>query len=142
MAHDALQESLVKILMNMDKYDGKGNFKSWITTVTIRKNLELIRYEKVRWTANMETSPEPSYASDAQLKLEHQEVLDYVDGLPTRYRVALNMFMVEGYSHKEIAEELSISEGTSRSLVSRGRQMIQRAFEEPKPTRSPKLRIA
>jgi RNA polymerase sigma-70 factor (ECF subfamily) len=127
-AKDALQESLMRILTQINKYDGVGNFKSWITTVTMRKNLELLRKNKSRWTASLADISEPETQATVHHQLEHEEVITFMSKLPDKYRVALQMFLVEGYSHKEIAEHLEMTEGGSRSLVSRGRKMIQDAF--------------
>lgn len=129
-AQDALQESLMHILTKIDKFDDNGAFKSWITTVTIRKNLEILRKDKVRKTSDIEAIAEPSTPFETDLKLEKDDVFKFISQLPENYRVAINMYLVEGYSHKEVGQALGISEGTSRSLVSRGRQMIKEAFRE------------
>ena len=141
-AKDALQESLIQILNHMDRYDGIGNFNNWITTITINKCLEQMRKDKVRWTASMESIIDQGVEPASELKLEYKDVMQFIGNLPDNYRIALQMFLVEGFSHKEISEHLGISEGSSRSLVSRGRAMVQEAFEEPKSQdKSPKKGI-
>lgn len=128
MAKDALQESLIKILNNMDKYDERGSFLGWINTVTVRKNLEILRKEKLRWTDEITEHDQAIIDPDVYGRLEKEEVMRFIFSMQHKYRVALTMFLVEGFSHKEIAETLDISIGTSRSLVSRGRQIIKEAF--------------
>lgn len=140
-AKDALQESLMKILSNIDKYDDRGAFKSWISTVTARKNLEILRKEKSRRMNDLDSIGEIAIPSRSDLRLEQEDILAFMNQLPDNYRITLNMYLVEGFSHKEIAETLGISEGTSRSLVSRGRQLIKVAFKEYNPSISPKKPI-
>lgn len=130
MAKDALQESLIQVLNNIDKYDEKGSFKGWVHTVTMRKNLEILRREKLRWMEDLPEIEANGAEPTIYKTLEKDEVMTFIYEMPHKYRVALIMFLVEGFSHKEIAEKLQISEGTSRSLVSRGRQMIKDTFND------------
>ena len=138
MAKDALQESLMRILTHIEKYDDRGTFKSWISTVTARKNLEILRKEKSRRMSDLDSVGEISIPSRSDLQLEQEDILHFMNQLPDNYRITLNMYLVEGFSHKEIAKTLGISEGTSRSIVSRGRQLIRATFkEEAKPSINP-----
>jgi len=129
-ANDCLQESLIQILNNIDKYHEQGKFKSWCAKVTSMKCLNMMRKEKSSRLDFGNENLNYGVAENVHLKMEKDEVLKFVDQLPQNYRIALNMFLVEGYAHKEIAEHLNVTVGTSRSLVSRGRQMIQQAFSE------------
>lgn len=129
-ANDCLQESLIQILNHIDKYNEQGKFKSWCATVTARKCLNMMRKEK---SLKIDLSCEAishSISENVHLKMEKDEVLLFINQMPDQYRIALNMFLVEGYPHKEIATALGVSVGTSRSLVSRGRQMVQDAFSD------------
>lgn len=155
-AKDALQESLIQIITKIDKYSDQGKFKSWISAVTVKKCLDQLRKEKRHTYTNYENSPEPYVDEDCSLRLEKADVMKFIEGIPDRYRTAINMYLIEGYSHKEIADLMEITESSSRSLVSRGRKMIIDAFalnsvansrisEELTPAHSlqeiPKLRI-
>ncbi len=81
-------------------------------------------------TAEIENVREPSMDENVSYVLEQQDVMRFLDTLPDNYRMALNMFLVEGYSHKEIGEHLGVTESSSRSLVSRARKMVVEAFKE------------
>jgi len=129
-AEDCLQESLVRILTKIDKYDGEGSFKSWISKVTANQCLQHLRRNKKHLYMNIEEGSTQVHPTDINAKLELKEVLRFIDQLPDNYRIAINMYTVEGFSHKEIAKELGIAESSSRSLVTRGRQMINEFFEE------------
>ena len=77
----------------------------------------------------MDAVAEPFVNEDISQQLNAQDVMVILNQLPDQYRIAINMFLVEGYSHKEIAERLGVTESSSRSIVSRGRKMILESFE-------------
>jgi len=132
MAKDCLQESLIQIISKVDRYEERGKFKSWMSTVCVKKCLDILRKEKRHRNADLDKVAEPSRNENISYELEKQDVMKFLDTLPSQYRVAINMFLVEGYSHREIGQHLNISESSSRSLVSRGRKMIIEAFKEKK----------
>jgi len=131
-AKDAVQECLMQVINKIDKYEDIGRFKSWVGAVTVKKCLDQLRKEKRHNHGDLEYVPEPSENEQVTRKLEYEEVLQFINQIPDKYRVAINMFLVEGYSHKEIAEHLDITESSSRSLVSRGRKMIVDTFRSMK----------
>jgi len=130
LAQDCLQESLVQIIQKIDLYEERGKFKSWMSTVTVKKCLDILRKEKRHRSADMEFIVEPGVDENVSFELEMKDVLTFLDTIPSQYRIAINMFLIEGYSHKEIGDHLEISESSSRSLVSRGRKMIVEAFKK------------
>jgi len=132
MAEDCLQESLVRILSNIDKYDDYGSFKSWMSTLTVRKCIDQLRKEKRHQYSELDNVAEPGRKEVSNLKLEVEDVMNFVNTIPEQYRIVINMFIVEGYSHKEIAETLGVTESSSRSILTRARRMIKNAFEEKK----------
>lgn len=131
-AKDCLQEALVHILSNIDKYQHTGSFKSWAARVTATQCLQFIRREKKYISFEMESSQEPSEEESISDRLEVQDILKFLETIPEKYRIAVNMFIIEGYSHREISEFLEITESSSRSLVTRARKMIVAAFGEKK----------
>jgi len=127
-ARDVLQDSLVQVFRSLDRYEERGIFKSWLGSITSKKCLDSLRKEKRHKYVDMENVVEPYEREKSSLKLEQEDVMKFIEAIPENYRIAINMFLVEGYSHKEIGEQLNISESSSRSLVSRGRKMIKEAF--------------
>lgn len=127
-AKDCLQESLIRIISKIDTYKEIGKFKSWMAQVTAMKCLELIRKEKKH--RSEEVSDHMGIANETHVfdKMRQEEVMMFMESLPYNYRISLNMYLVEGYNHKDIAQKLNITEGSSRSLITRGRKMIQEAF--------------
>ena len=129
VAKDCMQESLIQIIRKMDLYEERGKLKSWISTVTVKKCLDIIRKEKRHISSDLDFVAEPYRDETTSLKLEHADVMTFMQTLPDNYRIAINMFLVEGYSHKEIGERLGVTESSSRSLVSRARKMIVESFQ-------------
>ncbi len=129
-AKDALQEALVKVLNKIDMYSEEGSFKAWVSRVTVNICLQEIRKEKKYQAVEIDGSNEPHLSDNMDIRFETEAVMKFLDTLPSNYRIAINMFLVEGYSHKEIAEVLNVTESSSRSIVTRARKMIVKAFDE------------
>lgn len=129
IAKDCLQETLIHILKKIDRYKEQGQFKSWISRVTVNKCIEEIRKEKRNLYSDVELIADRGINETVSLKLEHDDIMKFVETIPEQYRIVINMFLVEGYSHKEIADSLEISESSSRSILSRAKKMINMAFQ-------------
>ena len=140
-AKDCLQEALLQILKNFDKYEERGNFKAWIAKVTSMVCLQHIRKNKKFQYEAIEDAPEKYTSENVLQELEVNDVLKFLNTMPYNYRVAINMFIIEGYSHKEISKALDISESSSRSLVTRGRRMIVEAFQEKKTNKEVEWKV-
>ncbi len=130
MVKDCLQESLVKILTNLDKYEARGQFKSWIAKVAAMECLQYLRKQKKHKFIDFGEIKSPIIQENISFELEQKDVMKFLDGLPMKYRIAINMYLIEGYSHKEIADKLGVSESSSRSLVTRGRKKIKELFNK------------
>jgi len=129
-AKDCLQDALVHILKNIDKYEERGLFKPWLAKVTSMICLQYIRRNKKFEYYELEEASGGFEDEVVSHGLAVAEIHRFLDSMPYNYRIAINMFLVEGYSHKEIAETLGISVSSSRSLVARGRKMIVAEFTE------------
>jgi RNA polymerase sigma-70 factor (ECF subfamily) len=128
VAKDCMQESLIQVIRKIDQYEERGKLKSWISAVTVKKCLDIIRKEKRHKSSDIDLVAEPSVGETISNALNAQDVVIFLDLLPDQYRIALNLFLIEGYSHKEISEQLGVTESSSRSIVSRGRKMILERF--------------
>lgn len=126
---DILQESFIKIFKNIKRYEGKGSFEGWLRRITV--NTAITHYHKkniLHKAYNLDDFTEFSNASadDNILDLLNaKELMEVINDLPDIYRVTFNLYAIEGYKHHEIADLLKISQGTSKSQVSRARKMIQ-----------------
>ncbi len=128
LAKDCLQDALVKVLTNINQFQ-EQNFKAWIAKITVRECLQTIRKNKKHIFFEIGSISEPFRNENVSFQMEQMDILAFLDLLPDACRIAINMYIIEGYSHEEIAETLGIAIGTSRSLVSRGRQKIKNHFE-------------
>jgi RNA polymerase sigma factor (sigma-70 family) len=121
-ACDALQEGFIQVFSNLEKYEGKSTLGAWIKTIIVRSSLRLIekRFETVEYETNMKNET-------IEWDENHTgEMLDKaIAGLPPGYRSIFVLIEVEGYAHKEVAEMLHISEGTSKSQLSRAKKVLQ-----------------
>jgi len=129
IAKDCLQDTLVHILRKINKYEDRGKFKGWISAVTVNKCIECIRKEQRNIFASIDLTAEPAIEESISLKLEHDDIMKFIDTIPEQYRIVINMYLVEGFSHKEIGDHLGINESSSRSILSRAKKMINDSFK-------------
>jgi RNA polymerase sigma-70 factor (ECF subfamily) len=125
-AEDIMQEGFIKVYEKIHQYGFKGAFEGWIRKVMVNTALEKYRmhYNSVTIQENLaeiDDDPEKDLPGD----IEVNELMDIVQGLTPRYRMVFNLYALEGYSHQEISELLHISEGTSKSNLSRARAILQ-----------------
>jgi RNA polymerase sigma factor (sigma-70 family) len=128
-ARDILQEGFIKIFENLRHYKHEGSFEGWMRRITVNTALEkfrcshnLYRVDDIDTLRDQDADPDnQDYAG-----LEANDLLGIIRELPPKYRMVFNLYAIEGYSHKEISSMLNISEGTSKSNLSRARIILQR----------------
>lgn len=126
-AKDVLQDGFIKVFTEIHQYSGSGAFGGWIRRIFVNTALDFIR-KRNRLQQNEQLFDSDMEMSDAVSVVEDINVEDLmrcIGELPDTYRTIFNLYAVEGYSHREIAEMLQISEGTSRSGFFRSRQLLQ-----------------
>lgn len=125
-AEDILQNTFVTIFTKLDKFKNEGAFGGWVRKIAV--NTALMHYRSNKKHQMYATLDEVGFLlesdDDVLKELSAQDLLNQVKKLPEGYRVVFNLYGVEGYSHKEIAKELGITESTSRSQYSRARKYI------------------
>lgn len=131
-AEDILQESLVKVFLNIGDYSGEGSFIGWMRKIVINtaithyhKNLKHKHYVEIEEVFSNEVGK--SDTPDTQFTAE--ELMKVLDQLPPGYKAVFNLYAIEGYKHKEIAEMLNIDVNTSKSQYSRARSLIQKKLK-------------
>ena len=130
-AEDVLVTAFTKILDRIDQYKGEGSFEGWIRRVVVNEALTYLRRNRSMYieTELEAADREPDY----QLISDHlveEDLLNMIQELPAGYRIVFNLYAIDGYSHKEIADQLSISENTSKSQLSRARVFLQKLLAE------------
>jgi len=125
-AEDILQEGFIKVFKKMGSFRGEGSFEGWIRRIFVNTAIE--HYRKKTYlqpiTEHEEATVEGKYLSVLD-SLAAKDIIRLVQQLSPGYRTVFNMYVVEGYTHKQIAEQLGISEGTSKSQLSRAKQILQ-----------------
>lgn len=125
-AQDILQEGFIKAFEKIDTYRGEGTLGSWIKTIIIRtaiKNYNSAPYKNEK--LGIEEYNEKHVDATAISKMTEKEILDTIKKLPDGYRTVFNLYSIEGYKHKEIAELLGIGESTSRSQLVKAKRLLQ-----------------
>jgi len=127
-AHEIVQLGFVKIFNNLSKFRFQSSLSTWLTRVVINTALNYLKAnEKVKWESDIETLTENHDFVVEQLhQMDLKLLMNCIQELPTGYRIVLNMFAIEGYSHKEIAAELNITESTSRSQFVRAKALLEK----------------
>lgn len=130
-AEDILQEAFVKVFFNIFKYNGSGSFEGWMKRVFINYAIEsLRRTDKNIVSDDLAVATELTTANDVLAKLKMEDLLKLVQSLPNGYRTVFNLYVIEGFPHKEIADMLNITEGTSKSQLARAKAMLQKMVQE------------
>lgn len=126
IAEDILQDGFIKVFKNISKYRGEGSFEGWIRRIFVNTAIEHYR-KKVNMYAltEIESDHIKTYDGDIVDQLQAEDLLRLIGELSPGYRTVFNMYVIEGYSHQEIGEMLGISEGTSKSQLSRARSLLQ-----------------
>jgi len=128
-ARDILQEGFIKIFDNLVSYKHEGSFEGWIRRIIVNTALEKYRSKnQLRRVDDIDQIPEPDADPDNEdyAGLQAVDLMTIIRDLPPKYRMVFNLFAIEGYSHKEIGKMMNISEGTSKSNLSRARVILQR----------------
>ncbi len=130
-AQDILQDGFVKVFRNMHMYRGDGSFEGWIRRIFVNTAIEHYRkqvhlYPVTESHENLLESKEIS-ALDS---LGAKDIMEMIQELSPGYRTVFNLYVIEGYTHKEIAEMVGISEGTSKSQLARAKGVLQNMIKK------------
>lgn len=128
-AEDVLQEGFIKIFANIAHFRSEGSFEGWMRRIFVNTALTVLRSRQLKFTDSIENHLNYSRVEPSVFeKMGSQEIFDLVRTLPNGYRVVFNLFAIEGYSHKEIAEILNITESTSRTQFLKARNALKEKF--------------
>lgn len=124
-AEDCLQDAFITIFQKINQYSGKGSFEGWMKRITVNTVLQKYRRDKtVRMQEDVQLYDDEEDTIEAE-EIPLEFLLKIVQELPTQYRLVFSMYVLDGYSHKEIAEQLKISEGTSKSNLARAKGILR-----------------
>ncbi|MFH1321825.1 MAG: sigma-70 family RNA polymerase sigma factor [Bacteroidota bacterium] len=130
-AKDLLHDGFLKVFNNINKFDHKGSFEGWVRKIMINTTIDNFRKSKPIYLKdenellNIEDSE-----SDLNIlsRLSLEDILKAVQNLSPAYRAVFNLYVIEGYTHKEVANELGISVGTSKSNLAKAKYNLRKIF--------------
>lgn len=123
-AEDLMVESMMKIFEKVSQFSFKGSFEGWAKRLVVNEALMYLRAKKML-EVGLDDVGEMHNSYSQNLDLESEELMQLIRALPNGYRTVFNLYAIEGYNHAEIAEMVGISEGTSKSQLSRARTILQ-----------------
>jgi len=127
-AEDNLQDAFVTIFKKISQFNDKGSFEGWLKRITINTVLQRYRDKSVINLVNENIPDEEDVTiEDEDISLDY--LLKIIQELPDRYRLVFNLYVLDGYSHNDIAEMLETSVGTSKSNLSRAKQLLKENIE-------------
>ncbi len=132
-AEDNLQDAFLTIFKKIEQYKGKGSFEGWIKRITVNTVLQKYRKQRVY---NIEDEAQIEQEDDVTVDTETVPLdflLKIIQELPDQYRLVFTLYVLDDYSHKEIAEMLGISDGTSKSNLARARGILKTKIDNYKP---------
>lgn len=134
-AQDLLQEGFVKVFRNLHRFRAEGSFEGWIRRVFINTCIEYFRRRSLDLSRISEREEQTIGGEEANAldHLAEKDILELIRDLSPGYRTVFNLYVIEGYSHREIADQLGISEGTSKSQLARARTALQQRVRELHP---------
>jgi RNA polymerase sigma factor (sigma-70 family) len=126
-AQDMMQEGFITVFNKLSTYKGQGSLEGWIRKIMVHAAIDKYRGRIYQVSIDdiQVNGQQFSDSNSGPEQLSAKEILGLIQQLPAQYRLVFNMYVLEGYSHKEIAEKLSISESTSRSNLTRARALLQ-----------------
>jgi len=137
-AQEVVQEGFIKVFDKLGEFDFKGSFEGWVRRIMVNASIDAIRKRKrgpfstdedfIFDSADPQT--EESDFNEELTKLKAEHAMKAIQSLSPAYQTVFNLYVIENYSHKEIAEILSISEGTSKSNLAKAKQNLREKLKE------------
>jgi len=130
IADDLFQDAFITIFNKINQFKHKGSFEGWAKRITINTVLQHFKKQKFHQEINdnlITDENEEFEIEDENLNLNY--LLEVIKELPNQYRLVFNLYVLDGYSHSEISEALNISTGTSKSNLSRAKQLLRKRIE-------------
>jgi RNA polymerase sigma factor (sigma-70 family) len=143
-AEDVMQEGFVKIFLNIKEFKGDGSLVAWMRRIMI--NTAITHYHKMRkhrYHDDLEEVRETKFENNdwSEADFTREELFGVIQRMPEGYRMVFNLYAVEGYKHREIAEIMDIDENTSKSQYSRARKWLQDRLIKIKQSESPNWKM-
>ena len=131
-AQDLLQEGFIKVFRNLHRFRAEGSFEGWMRRVFVNTSIEYFRKKSAQLSSVSEKEENTIEDSDISAldQLAEKDIIAIIQELSPGYRTVFNLYVVEGYSHREIGDMLGISEGTSKSQLARAKALLQKKISQ------------
>lgn len=135
-AQDFMHDGFIKVFLNMSKFRGESSLETWITRIMINNSISAIKKEvrrgiKVKLEdVKLRESESFDFELEERQPISARNVFDTMDELPLGYKTVLSLYVLDGYTHKEIGEQLGISEGTSKSQLAKAKRLLATKLKE------------
>lgn len=132
-ALDVLNDGFLKVFTKLDQYNAEYPFKAWLRRILINTALDQYRQAVQHYyhdDISAVADHVPTQGADAYSQLAYEELLALISRLSPAYRVVFNLYVLDGYSHEEIAAQLTISVGTSKSNLARARENLRAMLQK------------
>ena len=123
-AEDVMITAFMKVFVNLKNFENKGSFEGWMRRIMVNESISFTLAQKKVSFLEDEYYKEDSF-NNIESNWSVDDIQNLIDNLPEGYKMIFNLYAIEGYKHKEIAEMLGINEGTSKSQLSHARKMLQ-----------------
>ena len=130
-AEDLMITAFMKVFANLKNFENKGSFEGWIRRIMVNECISFIRAQK-RVSFLEDEYYQEDTANNIESGMSVDDIQYLIDCLPDGYKMIFNLYAIEGYKHKEIAEMLGINEGTSKSQLSHARRILQEEVRKSK----------
>jgi RNA polymerase sigma factor (sigma-70 family) len=130
-AEDNLQDGFIKVFSNLKAFRNDGSLEGWIRRIMINVSLEKLRKQHLLYPVeDVSVFDTVNFSDDVIAKISADDLMKLIQQLPPRYRLVFNLYVIEGFSHQEIAEQMLITQGTSKSNLSRAREILKKKVHE------------
>lgn len=126
-AQDNLQDAFIEIFSKIKNFKAKGSFEGWIKRITIHKAIDKYKKSKKQSSTTIDDNIHADHEVEPEMiaSIPLNTILEQIQSLPPKYRLVFNLFELDGYSHKEIAELLGVSTNTSKSNLHRAKHLLK-----------------
>ncbi|MDZ7848447.1 MAG: RNA polymerase sigma factor [Owenweeksia sp.] len=135
-ARDFMHDGFIKVFLNITKFRGESSLETWVTRIMINNSITAIKKEvrkgiKVKIEdVKLKDSESFDFELEAKQPIRAQQVFDTLEELPIGYRTVISLYILDGFTHKEIGDQLGISEGTSKSQLAKGKKLLASRLKE------------
>lgn len=131
-AQDTFQEAFIKAFQKIESFSGNGSFEGWLRRIMVNKCMDKFRKKKLTIVTDTPQFYQEKEWEEEKIELpyDNDELVELISQLPEQYRLVFNMYVIEEYSHADIAEQLNISVGTSKSNLSRAKAWLRKELKK------------